>query len=124
MFCISHFSFVFLIPQSQYQALRIVLASIDTHAGRYKRYIVPLLSLSADFYVRVFVRVYTSAAEVKRSASKKSLVFHCNGCDTFHLQPGMLKQCFDLSTYIWILKLVQLMHSKTKRWLFFLSFIS
>lgn len=50
---------------------------------------MPLLSLSADFYVRVFVRVYTSAAEVKRSASKKSIVFHCSGCETYHLQPGM-----------------------------------
>ncbi|XP_066930954.1 tRNA (guanine(26)-N(2))-dimethyltransferase-like [Clytia hemisphaerica] len=68
-------------------ALRIILASIDTHAGRYKRYIVPLLSLSADFYIRVFVRVYTSAAEVKRSASKKSYIFHCNGCESFHFQP-------------------------------------
>ena len=41
-------------------ALRIVLASIEQHAARYKRHIVPVLSLSIDFYVRVFVRVYTS----------------------------------------------------------------
>ena len=68
-------------------ALRIVLASLDSHAGRYKRYIVPLVSLSADFYIRLFVRVFTSANEVKRSASKKSYVFNCNGCETFHLQP-------------------------------------
>lgn len=68
-------------------ALRIVLACLDAHANRYKRYIEPLISLSADFYIRVFVRVFTSAAEVKRSASKKSYVFHCKGCQTFHLQP-------------------------------------
>ena len=41
-------------------AVRILLASIETHAARHKRYIVPLISLSIDFYVRVFVRVYTS----------------------------------------------------------------
>ena len=68
-------------------AIRIVLACLDTHAGRYKRYIQPLVSLSADFYIRLFVRVFTSASEVKRSASKKSYVFHCNGCETFTLQP-------------------------------------
>ncbi|XP_065071496.1 tRNA (guanine(26)-N(2))-dimethyltransferase-like [Rhopilema esculentum] len=68
-------------------ALRIVLGSIEAHAGRYKRYMMPLLSVSADFYVRVFVRITTSASEVKRSASKKSYVFQCVGCDSFHLQP-------------------------------------
>jgi tRNA (guanine26-N2/guanine27-N2)-dimethyltransferase len=45
-------------------ALRILLASIDQHAARYKRYIVPVLSLSIDFYIRVFVRVYTSGGWV------------------------------------------------------------
>ena len=68
-------------------ALRIVLACLDSHAGRYKRYIVPLVSMSADFYVRVFVRVFTSASEVKRSASKKAYVFNCKGCHSFALQP-------------------------------------
>lgn len=32
---------------------------MQSHANRYKRYIVPVLSLSVDFYVRVFVRIYT-----------------------------------------------------------------
>ena len=41
-------------------ALRILLASMERAAARYKRYIVPCLSLSIDFYVRVFVRIYTS----------------------------------------------------------------
>ncbi|KAJ0894155.1 putative tRNA (guanine(26)-N(2))-dimethyltransferase [Helianthus annuus] len=36
-------------------ALRIVLACIESHANRYKRYIVPVLSVQMDFYVRVFV---------------------------------------------------------------------
>ncbi|XP_065648108.1 tRNA (guanine(26)-N(2))-dimethyltransferase isoform X2 [Hydra vulgaris] len=68
-------------------ALRIVLSCIDSHANRYKRYIEPLLSLSVDFYLRIFVRVFSSPSEVKRSASKRSYVFHCSGCETFHLQP-------------------------------------
>lgn len=68
-------------------ALRVLLFSLETHANRYKRYIKPLLSISVDFYVRVFVQVFTSASEVKRSASKNCLVFMCIGCGSFHFQP-------------------------------------
>nr|CAD7608541.1 unnamed protein product [Timema genevievae] len=48
-------------------ALRILLQCIESHANRYSRYIVPLLSVSADFYIRVFVKIYTSAAICKES---------------------------------------------------------
>ena len=65
--------------------------SLESHANRYKRYIKPLLSISVDFYVRVFVQVFTSPSEVKRSASKHCLVFLCTGCGTFHLQPSKNK---------------------------------
>ncbi|XP_021487895.1 tRNA (guanine(26)-N(2))-dimethyltransferase isoform X1 [Meriones unguiculatus] len=67
-------------------ALRIVLHSLDLHANCYQRFIVPLLSISADFYVRVFVRVFTGQAKVKFSASKQALVFQCVGCGAFYLQ--------------------------------------
>ncbi|XP_060037783.1 tRNA (guanine(26)-N(2))-dimethyltransferase isoform X2 [Erinaceus europaeus] len=67
-------------------ALRIVLHSLDLRANCYQRYVVPLLSVSADFYVRVFVRVYTGQARVKASASKQALLFQCVGCGAFHLQ--------------------------------------
>jgi len=49
------------------QALRLVLHTISTSAGRYGRYIQPLLSLSIDFYVRVFVRVQVAPIEVKKA---------------------------------------------------------
>ncbi|RCV45533.1 hypothetical protein SETIT_9G462100v2 [Setaria italica] len=67
-------------------ALRILLASIESHANRYKRYIVPVLSVFMDFYVRVFVRVYTSASEIKNTPLKLSYIYQCVGCDSFHLQ--------------------------------------
>ncbi|KAK3151183.1 hypothetical protein QOZ80_3AG0242770 [Eleusine coracana subsp. coracana] len=67
-------------------ALRILLASIESHANRYKRYIVPVLSVFMDFYVRVFVRVFTSANEIKNTPLKLSYVYQCVGCDSFHLQ--------------------------------------
>ncbi|KAJ8263833.1 hypothetical protein GJAV_G00141810 [Gymnothorax javanicus] len=49
-------------------ALRIILHSVDQRAGVHQRYIEPLLSISADFYIRVFIRVHTGQAKVKNSA--------------------------------------------------------
>lgn len=68
-------------------ALRLVLHTISTSAARYGRYIQPLLSLSIDFYVRVFVRVYSSANEVKKAISKTSTYYICSGCQSFYSQP-------------------------------------
>ena len=45
--------------------LRLVLNSLSSTAARYGRYITPLLSLSIDFYVRLFVRVSTGPQQVK-----------------------------------------------------------
>lgn len=74
------------------QALRILLRCIESHATRYGRYIVPLLSISADFYIRVFVRVFTSPLECKKSSSKQSMFYQCTGCSTHTFQPlGILK---------------------------------
>ncbi|XP_022620156.1 tRNA (guanine(26)-N(2))-dimethyltransferase isoform X1 [Seriola dumerili] len=67
-------------------ALRTILHSLDQRAGVYQRYIQPLLSVSVDFYIRVFVRVFTGQATVKNSASKQALVYNCVGCGAFHLQ--------------------------------------
>jgi tRNA G26 N,N-dimethylase Trm1 len=44
-----------------------VLHSLSTSAARYGRYIEPLLSLSIDFYVRLFVRVHSGALETKKA---------------------------------------------------------
>ena len=68
-------------------ALRIVLACMESHANRHRRYIVPLLSIHINFYVRLFVRVYTSPSEVKKSPTKLSQVYQCSACDTFSLMP-------------------------------------
>lgn len=74
------------------QALRILLRCIESHANRYGRYIEPLLSVSADFYIRVFVRVFTSPLECKKSSSKQSMFYQCTGCSTHTFQPlGVLK---------------------------------
>ena len=68
-------------------ALRILLASISNHASVYKKYIVPVVSLSIDFYIRVFVRVYSSASDVKHLFTKLGNIYQCVSCDTFHIVP-------------------------------------
>ncbi|KAI0670302.1 N2,N2-dimethylguanosine tRNA methyltransferase [Trametes maxima] len=68
-------------------ALRLVLHTLSTSAARYGRYIQPLLSLSIDFYVRLFVRVYTQPLEVKKAFSKTAIYYVCSGCQSFYEQP-------------------------------------
>jgi len=51
------------------KALRLVLHCLSTTAARYGRYIEPILSLSIDFYVRVFVRMWTGAIGTKKALS-------------------------------------------------------
>ncbi|KAN0097061.1 tRNA methyltransferase [Tylopilus felleus] len=86
-------------------ALRLVLNTISTFAIRYGRYIEPLLSLSIDFYIRIFVRIHAAPIEVKKhpgntlafltppicstdtaDESKTSIYYVCSGCTSFHEQ--------------------------------------
>jgi tRNA (guanine26-N2/guanine27-N2)-dimethyltransferase len=47
----------------------------------------PLLSLSIDFYARVFVRIHKSAADVKFLAGKTMVVYNCDtGCGAWETQ--------------------------------------
>lgn len=65
--------------------LRILLHAIDSTANKYRRYIVPWISVSVDFYIRVFVRVFESPAEVKKSSLKRANIFQCVSCPAYHL---------------------------------------
>lgn len=74
-------------PQSHEAGLRLILHAIATCAARNGLAIEPLLSLSIDFYARVFVRVRRSLAEVKFLASKTMVVYNCDeGCGAFTTQ--------------------------------------
>ncbi|PIL24069.1 hypothetical protein GSI_13820 [Ganoderma sinense ZZ0214-1] len=69
------------------QALRLVLHTLATSAARYGRYIEPLLSLSIDFYVRLFVRIHSSPIDVKKVFSQTAVYYVCTGCQSFYEQP-------------------------------------
>jgi tRNA (guanine26-N2/guanine27-N2)-dimethyltransferase len=67
--------------------LRLILHSIASTAARYGLAMEPLLSLSIDFYARVFVRIYKSATDVKFVAGKTMLVYNCDqGCGAWTTQ--------------------------------------
>ncbi|KAG0650502.1 tRNA(m(2,2)G26)dimethyltransferase [Hyphodiscus hymeniophilus] len=67
--------------------LRLILHAIATSAARYGLAIEPLLSLSIDFYARVFVKIHKSPAEVKFLAGKTMVVYSCDtGCGAWTTQ--------------------------------------
>lgn len=67
--------------------LRLILHSIASSAARYGYAIEPLLSLSIDYYARVFVRVYKSPADVKFLAGRTMMVYNCDtGCGAWTTQ--------------------------------------
>lgn len=72
-------------------ALRILLYCIMSHAERYGRYIVPLLSISADFYIRVFVKVFTSQKKCKENSTNIGMLHQCVGCESMICRPLMIK---------------------------------
>ena len=73
--------------QSHEGGLRLILNAIATSAARYGFAIEPLLSLSIDFYARVFVRVRRSPLDVKFLASKIMYVYNCDsGCGAWDIQ--------------------------------------
>ncbi|KAG5484359.1 hypothetical protein LSCM4_07926 [Leishmania orientalis] len=74
-------------PHCHEAAVRTLLACIERVANKHKKYIVPLLSLHIDFYVRCFFRVYTQPAEVKLSACKLGYQLQCSSCCAFWVRP-------------------------------------
>jgi tRNA (guanine26-N2/guanine27-N2)-dimethyltransferase len=67
--------------------LRLILHAIASSAGRYGMAIEPLLSLSIDYYIRVFVRVRKAPTDVKLLAGKTMIVYSCdNGCGAWTTQ--------------------------------------
>ncbi|KAF2727168.1 TRM-domain-containing protein [Polyplosphaeria fusca] len=67
--------------------LRLLLHAIASSAARYGKAIEPLLSLSIDYYIRVFVRIRKAPNEVKLLAGKTMIVYHCDsGCGSWSTQ--------------------------------------
>ncbi|RMZ86614.1 hypothetical protein DV736_g6160, partial [Chaetothyriales sp. CBS 134916] len=68
--------------------LRLILNSIATTVAKYGIAIEPLLSLSIDFYARIFIRVHKSPSAVKLLAGTTMIVYSCDtGCGSWVTQP-------------------------------------
>ncbi|KAI9367115.1 S-adenosyl-L-methionine-dependent methyltransferase [Aspergillus egyptiacus] len=68
--------------------LRLILNGLANSAGKYGLAIEPLLSLSIDFYARVFVRIHRSPAEAKFTSGNTMMVYNCDsGCGAWTTQP-------------------------------------
>ncbi|PGH32157.1 N2,N2-dimethylguanosine tRNA methyltransferase [[Emmonsia] crescens] len=81
-------------PQSHEAGLRLILHAIASSGAKYGLSIEPLLSLSIDFYARVFVRVHRSPAQVKFTAGKSMIVYNCdNGCGAWKTQALAVNKC-------------------------------
>jgi len=68
-------------------ALRMVLHTIASVANRYQKQIFPMLSLTADFYIRLFIQVgegNRGAYQWHDSILNTSHVFQWNGWQNFH----------------------------------------
>ncbi|OKL62861.1 hypothetical protein UA08_02120 [Talaromyces atroroseus] len=75
------------LPHGHEVGLRLIINAIATTAATYGLSVEPLLSLSIDYYVRVFVRVYKSPAEVKFLSGNTMLVYNCDtGCGAWTTQ--------------------------------------
>ncbi|KAF7338271.1 tRNA (guanine(26)-N(2))-dimethyltransferase [Mycena venus] len=86
--CFSNYGGVPIKSEYSHEAaLRLVLHAVSTSAARYGRYIEPLVSLSIDFYVRLFIRVGTSPLQVKKAVTKTSTYWVCSNCQSFYGHP-------------------------------------
>ncbi|KAG7662244.1 TRM1 [[Candida] subhashii] len=67
--------------------IRLMLNMIANTAAKYGKSIEPLLSLSIDYYFRLFIKVKRSPMQVKNHASETMLTYGCNGCGNKIFQP-------------------------------------
>ncbi|KAK2590423.1 RNA methyltransferase tRNA(m5U54)methyltransferase [Conoideocrella luteorostrata] len=75
--------------------LRLILNAVATSGARYGLAIEPMLSLSIDFYTKVFIKVTRSPSGVKFLGAKTMLVYSCDsGCGSWETQPIMKSRPF------------------------------
>ncbi|KAK5056052.1 hypothetical protein LTR84_012603 [Exophiala bonariae] len=80
-------------PHSHETGLRLILNGIAVSAARYGIAIEPLLSLSIDYYARLFVRIHKKPQEVKLLPGTTMIVYSCgHGCGSWTTQPYLRNQ--------------------------------
>ncbi|EXJ58049.1 hypothetical protein A1O7_05472 [Cladophialophora yegresii CBS 114405] len=79
--------------QSHEGGLRLILNGVAVSAAKYGLAIEPLLSLSIDYYARLFIRVHRKQQDVKLLAGTTMTVYNCgHGCGAWVTQPLLRNQ--------------------------------
>ncbi|OCT51005.1 N2,N2-dimethylguanosine tRNA methyltransferase family protein [Cladophialophora carrionii] len=79
--------------QSHEGGLRLILNGVAMSAAKYGLAIEPLLSLSIDYYARLFIRVHRKQQDVKLLAGTTMTVYNCgHGCGAWVTQPLLRNQ--------------------------------
>ncbi|KAH7375139.1 N2,N2-dimethylguanosine tRNA methyltransferase [Plectosphaerella cucumerina] len=73
-------------PHTHEVGLRIILQSIASAAARHGLHIEPVLSLSIDFYCRLWVRVRQNPSAISFLGGKTMLMYQCSGCSSWETQ--------------------------------------
>ncbi|KAF6840941.1 N2,N2-dimethylguanosine tRNA methyltransferase [Colletotrichum plurivorum] len=67
--------------------LRIIIHALASAAAKYGLTVEPQLSLSIDFYCRIFVKVRRSKDAVNYQGGKTMVMYNCPGCSAWETQP-------------------------------------
>ncbi|CRK11740.1 hypothetical protein BN1723_009492, partial [Verticillium longisporum] len=66
--------------------LRLILHTLASTAARHGLHVEPLLSLSIDFYCRLWIRVTKSANAISYLGGKTMVAYQCSGCTAWETQ--------------------------------------
>ncbi|KAF9870346.1 N2, N2-dimethylguanosine tRNA methyltransferase [Colletotrichum karsti] len=67
--------------------LRIIIHALASAAAKYGLTVEPQLSLSIDFYCRIFLKVRKSKDAVNYQGGKTMIMYNCPGCSAWETQP-------------------------------------
>ncbi|ANQ10333.1 tRNA (Guanine26-N2/guanine27-N2)-dimethyltransferase [Plasmodium coatneyi] len=78
-------------------SIRVLFYKIKTIASKYKKCVIPFSSLNIDFYIRILVQVIDDTLQTKDLCTDTGMVYQCNNCSSFHINPLALKKDRNLS---------------------------
>ncbi|GAW83400.1 N(2),N(2)-dimethylguanosine tRNA methyltransferase [Plasmodium gonderi] len=77
--------------------IRVLFYKIKTIAAKYKKCVIPYSSLNIDFYIRILIQVLDDALQTKDLCIDSGLVYQCNNCCSFYINPMASKKDVNLS---------------------------
>ncbi|SOV24247.1 N2,N2-dimethylguanosine tRNA methyltransferase, putative [Plasmodium sp. DRC-Itaito] len=73
-------------------SIRVLFYKIKMIASKYKKCIIPFISINIDFYIRLLVHVIDDALQTKDVCIDTGIVYQCNNCSSFHINPMAYKK--------------------------------